>query len=485
MQKRTEKNKTPLDEVFAPRGVAVVGASARNLGFAELVIDACKRAEFPAIYPVNPKYEEVLDLPCYPSVVAIPGPVDHVVVNIPAEASLKLLDDCAAKGVKSVHFFTAGFSESGVRENADLEQEMLEKAKAGGFRIIGPNCVGLYLPKSRLHNDPQAPLDSGPVAFISQSGGHSHGLPYVGKGRGLRFSKVVSFGNGLDVDACELMAYFAEDDETDIIAAYLEGVPDGDRFQKILSDASGRKPVVIYKAGRTEAGKRAAHGHTASMSSSMTIFDAVCRQSNAISADNVDELADVLVALRFANPIPRGTGVALIGAGGGPSVLAGDEMEKEGLCLPHFTPDVQDALKQVLPVAGSIFNNPLDTPNMTTPEAIPLALDILSRVPTIDMLVYHIGFHPIGRWGLGRFTREALLDPMIGAIKEVVQSSGKPVLLALRPPPDMDGMNEFLTAQETFASAGIPVFYSLKNLARAMARVIAWNQVRNKPGASR
>jgi len=485
MQKRIEKNKPPLDEVFSPRGVAVVGASTRNLSFAEIVIHACKQAEFPAIYPVNPKYKEVLDLPCYPSVLAIPGPVDHVVVNIPAKASLKLLDDCAAKGVKSVHFFTAGFSEGGVRENADLEQEMLAKAKAGGFRIIGPNCVGLYLPKSRLHNDVQAPQDPGPVAFMSQSGGHSHGLPYLGQWRGLRFSKVVSFGNGLDVDACELMAYFAEDDETDIIAAYLEGVPDGNRFQKILSDASDRKPVVIYKAGRTDAGKRAAHGHTASMSSSMTIFDAMCRQSNTISADNMDELADVLVALRFANPIPQGTGVALIGAGGGPSVLAGDEMEKEGLCLPHFTPDVQDALKQVLPVAGSIFDNPLDTPNMTTPEAIPLAMNILSQVPYVDMLVYHIGFHSIGRWGMGRFDQEAFLEPMISTIKEVVQSTGKPVLLALRPPPDMEGMKEFLAAQEAFASADIPVFYSLGDLARAMARVIAWNQVRHQSGASR
>ena len=130
----------PLDEVFSPRGVAVVGASgAEKLSFAELVVRALEEAEFPAIYPVNPKYREVLGLPCYPSITAIPGVVDHVVVNIPAESVLKLLDECAEKGVRSVHFFTAGFGESGYQERADLEKEMLVKARAGGFRIIVPN----------------------------------------------------------------------------------------------------------------------------------------------------------------------------------------------------------------------------------------------------------------------------------------------------------------------------------------------------------
>ena len=136
-----------LDEVFAPRGIAVVGASALKIGFAELVIHSLKEAKFPAIYPVNPKYKEVLDLTCYPSLVDIPGPVDHVVVNIPAGKVLTLLDDCGQKGVRSVHFFTAGFSESGDAERAELEKEMLNKAKAGNFRIIGPNCVGLFVPK--------------------------------------------------------------------------------------------------------------------------------------------------------------------------------------------------------------------------------------------------------------------------------------------------------------------------------------------------
>ena len=146
-----ETREPPLADLFSPRGVAVVGASpADRPSFATHVILSLKEAGFPAIYPVNPKYTEVLGLPCYPSLTAIPGVVDHVVVSIPAELALGLLDDCAAKGVKSVHFFTAGFSETGDEARAELERAMLAKARAGGFRIIGPNCVGLFVPKSRL-----------------------------------------------------------------------------------------------------------------------------------------------------------------------------------------------------------------------------------------------------------------------------------------------------------------------------------------------
>jgi acyl-CoA synthetase (NDP forming) len=172
-----------------------------------------------------------------------------VVVNIPAESALALLDDCAAKGVRSVHFFTAGFGESGRAERAELERRLLEKARAEGFRIIGPNCVGLYVPGSRVANTIGAPLEPGPIGFLSQSGGHAQNLPLDGAPRGLRFSKAVSYGNALDVDECELLEYFGEDGETEIIAGYIEGVRDGRRFLRALRDVGARKPVVLYKAG--------------------------------------------------------------------------------------------------------------------------------------------------------------------------------------------------------------------------------------------
>jgi len=465
-----------LDEIFSPRGIAVVGASPSNLSFAELVVHSLKEAKFPAVFPVNPKYKEVLGLPCYPNLTDIPGPVDHVIVSIPAEAVLNLLDDCAAKRVRSVHFFTAGFGETGDAAKGALEDAMLAKATAGGFRIIGPNCVGLYVPKSRLVNDLNSPLEPGPIAFISQSGGHAQNLPDYSRARGLRFSKIISYGNALDVNESELLDYFSRDPETDIIAAYIEGVKDGPRFLKALAETAARKPVVIYKGGRTEAGRRATYGHTASMTSSVAIFDALCRQSKAIRVDDLEEMIDVLTALRFVHPLPRDTGAALMGAGGGPSVLAGDEMENEGLRMPCLSPAVQAELKKRLPVAGSIFINPLDTPNLVLPEAISKAMQVMGRVPEIHLLIYHLGFHPLSRWGWGRLALENFVNPAIGVMREAQRKSGKPVLLALRPPQDLQGMAEFLAAQEAFVKAGFPVFYSMRRLARAMVRVISWNK---------
>jgi len=470
------KKQPSLDEVFSPRGVAVVGASSTGAGFATGVLVALKQAGFPAIYPINPKYNEVMGLPCYPNIRDVPGVVDHVVVSIPAESALALLDDCAAKGVRSVHFFTAGFSESGEAKQAELEQEMLDKAREGGFRIIGPNCVGLFVPGSRLVNTALGSMEPGPVAFISQSGGHANNMPTYSSRRGLRFSKIVSYGNGLDVDESELLEYLSHDPETEIIAAYIEGVKDGRRFRTALKGAAARKPVVIYKGGTTEAGQRAAHGHTASLTSSVAVFEALCHQLGTIQVDNIDELIDVLVALRFTKPLPLDTGVAVIGGGGGPSVQASDEMEKAGLYMPVLSSEVREELKQVLRVAGSILTNPIDASNLTTPDAITATMRIVSRLPDINMLVYHLGFHPIGSWGGGRFSSPSFLEPAIDGMKQVQQESGKPVLMVMRPGMNLENMKEFLATQEAFVNAGFPVFYSLDQAARAMSRVITWNR---------
>ena len=466
-----------LAELFSPRGVAVVGASpGEKYSFARYLVEGLKEAGFPAIYPVNPKYTEVVGLPCYPNLHAIPGVVDHVVVSIPAESVLALLDDCIAKAVKSVHFFTAGFSETGYTERAELESAMLSKARAGRLRIIGPNCSGLFVPKNRLVNSKGMLLEPGPIAFISQSGGHTEDLPFYSATRGLRFSKVVGYGNALDVDESELLEYFARDPDTEIIAAYIEGVRDGKRFLGALKKAAARKPVVIYKGGTSEAGKRAAHGHTASLTSSAAVFDASCRQSKTIQVDNVEELIDVLVALRFASPLPRGNGVGVVGQGGGPTVLAGDEIEKAGLCLPCLSSQVQAELRQSLPMAGGIFGNPIDATNLLFPEAVFATMRVLGRVADIHMLIYHMGFHPTSRWGDGRLSSAAFLEPAIDALARAQKATGKPVLLVLCPSPNLDGMKDFLAAQEAFAGAGFPVFNSLGQAAKAMARVVAWNQ---------
>jgi acetyltransferase len=488
MEKQAEAKQISLEEVFTPRGIAVVGASVHSLeggiSFGGLVVLSLIQAGFPAVYPINPKYSDILSIPCFPNLLAVPGVVDHVVVNIPAEACLKLLDECAVKGVRSVHFFTAGFGESGYKDRAAIEQAMLNKARAGGFRIIGPNCTGIFIPRHRVTNSIGIPLDPGSVAFISQSGGHAQNLPKFSGPRGIRFSKVVSYGNALDVNECELLDYFAQDNETEIIAAYIEGVRNGTGFAQSLAKAAVCKPVIVYKGGKTEAGIRAALGHTASMMSNISVFEALCRQTNTIQVDNLDDMIDILTALRFALPLPSGTGTAMIGAGGGPAVLGSDELEGAGLHVPRLSQHIQDELKRILPIDGSIFTNPVDTLNLIDPRAINVALRIVGSSPNIHMLVYHLGFHPISSWGLGRFSTSSFLESAIAVIRGARDAIGKPVLIALRPPEDLEGMKEFLATQNAFVAAELPVFHSLRGLAGAMSRVVNWQCRQNRRAVS-
>ncbi len=470
-----ERQQPSLGELFYPRGVAVVGVSpASSFGFSNTVLQALKEADFPCIYPVNPKYQEAFGLKCYPSLRDIPGLVDHVIVCIPAEGVLHLLDDCAAKGVKSVHFFTAGFSETGYREREELERQVLNKARAAGIRIIGPNCVGLFCAQSRLSNNLGAPLEPGHISFFSQSGGHAQQLPLDHGCRGLRFSKMVSYGNALDVDESEVLEYLAEDPDTEIIAGYIEGVKEGRRFCSALRKASACKPVVIYKGGVREGGSRTARSHTASLSLSPQVFDALCRQARAIRVSDMEELADVLVALSFmARPL-QGPGVGIVGAGGGPSVLISDELEEAGLKVPSLPSEVRDELKGFLPLAGGIFSNPVDSNGLLDPANLLQTLKVLGALPYIHLFLYHLGFHPVTRWGRGRITAPTVLGKTIEALNEARQSTGRPVLVALCPATNIEGMKEFLRVQEACAQAGFPVFYSPRQLAKAITYILAW-----------
>lgn len=474
MQDRPRIN---LDVVFSLRSVALVGLSPENpMSFAGHTVISLIQAGFPAIYPVNPKYTEAFGMPCYPSVSAIPGTVDHVVVCIPAGGVLDLLDDCACKGVQSVHFFTAGFSESGERGAIELERLMLEKARAGGFRIIGPNCTGLFVPRMQFTTATRLPMEPGGVSFLSQSGGHSQDVPLHAGSRGIRFSKVISYGNALDIDECELIEYFAGDPETKVIAAYIEGVREANRFRSVLQSAAAKKPVVVLKGGNSGAGLRAAASHTASLTSSVEVFRALCRQANAILVDDIQELIDMMVALSYAVPYPSGKNVAVIGVGGGPSVEASDRMEPAGLHLPIFSESVQSELGVFLPRVGGIFSNPLDATNLMFPDMIYRSLKVLGSDRGIDMMLYHMGLHPVTRWGEKRFTSGYFLEPATEALRKAHDECGKPVMLALGPASDMAGTEELLKVQESFVNAGLPVFRSLEKAALAMARVVQWRR---------
>ena len=247
----------PLNPIFHPRSIAVVGASADTSksghGFFKTLVNQGFSGD---LYPVNPRAEQVLGFRAYDSLTAIPGHVDHVISSIPAEASLELIDQAGKKGVRSIQFFTARFSETGDSKKAALERSLVERGKATGVRIIGPNCMGMYHPKLGIAFW-ASPKEPGNAAVLAQSGGNILELIHFASQRGLKFSKVMSYGNATDVNEADLLEYFAQDAETDVIGAYIEGARDGRRFAQTLREAAGRKPVVIWKGGRTLAGQRA------------------------------------------------------------------------------------------------------------------------------------------------------------------------------------------------------------------------------------
>jgi acyl-CoA synthetase (NDP forming) len=473
-----------LDHIFHPRSVAVAGVSTQQPGFAGVGMGfllSLMELGFPAVYPVNPKYPEIEGLKCYANILDIDGPVDHVISSVPAHIVPRLVDDCIAKPVRSVHFFTAGFRETGDAEMADLEKQVVGRLTGAGIRVLGPNCMGLYVPGSKLAFMPGFPPEPGPVGFISQSGGNAGEMVYTASVRGIRFSKVVSYGNASDIDESELLGYLADDRETEIICAYIEGIKDGRRFLAAVRKAASTKPLVVLKGGRTASGTRAVMSHTASLAGSLEIFDSLCRQVNAVRANSVEEMADLAVAFRYLGA-PAGSGVAVVGGGGGFSVFAADEIDDAGLECPVLPEHTQGALGEINPVAGTSVRNPVDTIAIFEPPKLEQTLRILGEAENIDVIMFHTSFS----WGRGRRSMAMLgADPvhyMQMQVQQMVkarEASGTPIVVVLRPPLDVESMERTAAFQEKCWQAGFPVFPTIPRAANAIAKTLHWARGRS------
>jgi acyl-CoA synthetase (NDP forming) len=332
-----KKQRGSLDVVFNPRSVAVTGASPGKQG--QLFLGSFLASGYKGkVFAINSKGQEVSGLKAYTSINELPEPVDYVVCCIPAVAVPQLIRDCGAKGVKVVSVFAAGFSEIGTEEGQRLEKEVAQAAHETGVRVIGPNCLGVYAPGVGFSYTTDFPQQSGSVAFLCQSGGNSVYTTRAAGYRGVRFSKVISYGNACDINECELLEYFIQDDETEIVAVYIEGVRNGPRFYRALTELTKTKPVVVLKGGYTLAGSKAAASHTGSLAGSDEVWDELLQQAGAIRVYSLEELVDVLVTL-YLLPTPQGRRLSIVGAGGGSTVLATDDWARNGFVLPKLPPD--------------------------------------------------------------------------------------------------------------------------------------------------
>jgi len=348
-----------LDPFFKPKSIAVVGATPTSGKIGNIIIENLFSDGYRGkIFFVNPNYKEILGMPCYPSVLACPGDIGMVVVVVPAKLVPGVMEEIGQKGVKCVTIISAGFSE-GDTEGKEREKLVLEIAKKNNIRIVGPNSLGVISPHARMNASfaRASPMD-GAIAFFSQSGAFCTAAIEYSLGEMLGFSAFVSSGNKADIDDADLVSYFARDDKTKCIAAYMESTRKGPELFHALDKASKKKPIVILKAGRSRRGAKAAGSHTGALAGSDAAFEAVFRQTGVYRARTMFELFDAAQALANQPPL-IGDGIAIVTNAGGMGVIATDYAEDMGLELADLSQQTLGEIGKACPPTWS-WGNPVD-----------------------------------------------------------------------------------------------------------------------------
>ena len=475
-----------FEVAFNPRTIAIVGASPSAAqdtrpgpGATGFLLRLQKRGFPGRLYPINPKGGEVGGLKIYPNLVSVPEPIDLVIVGVPAQAVLQVLEDCIAANALNVHIYSSGFEETGEEEGRRLAQEVKEVIRRGRLRVVGPNCVGLYIPGAKLASWAEGCTEPGPVAFVSQSGRLSQDYADYAQQRRIRFSKVISYGNAYGFSNNDFLEYLATDHATRIIGMYLEGVTDGTRFTRLAREINKTKPLVVWKGGLTEAGARAVASHTGALAGQSEIWEVFYNQTGAIRADSLDELADVTLALLFLPP-PRGKRVVHVGIGGGASVACSDVYSREGLEIPPLAPETLRRLREFIPVAGASISNPLDLPPaMRNPALLERALELVATDPAIDMMVISqldLMFRAAGK----EFTRH-MASYLPRFARENLQ--GKPLAVMLRSWTNAPEVTAALARLgEELLDAGIPTYPTQERCTRALAKFARYYLLRESEG---
>jgi len=338
------------------------------------------------IYPVNPKAEEILGLPCYPSLAAIDGSVDVAVIVVPARFVPEVMEQAGKKRVSGAVVISGGFGETG---NDQLERRICDIAKQHGTRIIGPNCQGFNYTPNRLCASWPLVTKSGPVAIISQSGTVGAAIEMWAQAAQIGISGFVALGNKADVDETDLIDLFKEDPNTRVISLYIEGIRDGRRFMESVRSARQKKPIVVLKPGTTQKGARAVQSHTRSIAGRDEIFQAVSRQLGIIRAKSITELFDYSLALGLLGK-PKGNRVLIVTSSGGSGILATDAAEQSGIEVIDLPAQLAAELKDALP-PQCVVANPLDLTGDATAQRYRIAADIAVRCEAVDSILLIFG----------------------------------------------------------------------------------------------
>jgi acetyl coenzyme A synthetase (ADP forming)-like protein len=446
-----------LDKFFDPKSIAVIGASrtAGKLGYT--ILENLKLSFNGNIYPINPNAGEIMGLMTYPSVLDVKEPIEMAIIVVPAEIVKNVLEQCIKKKIGHIIIITSGFSEIG-EKGRELELKNLIKNK--NIRIIGPNCIGIYkknldmifFPRSRLKRPPE-----GSISFITQSGAFGSILLDVMANDGVGVSKFISIGNKMDVDEIELIKYLETDLSTRCIAIYLESISDGEEFIKVAKKITKIKPIVAFKAGKTEKGTEAVASHTGALAGSSAVYSAAFKQAGIIEAKSSEEIFDYSKALA-SQPILKDNKIAIVTDGGGFGIVATDAAVQLGLELPSLSNESIKSLKSFLPAYAST-KNPIDLTGDATVERYQKALEVVLKDKNISGVVC-----------IALMQLPTLTDDIVNVLRDC-KVFGKPITVCSA------GGQYILDRNRKLEAFGIPVYPSSERAVKALAALYEYGNI--------
>ncbi|MDD4355878.1 MAG: acetate--CoA ligase family protein [Smithellaceae bacterium] len=470
-QKRSAEIRAALDVMAHAKSVAVVGASLPSEGGFSGMFGCMKKFGYQGrLYPINPRIQEIEGLKAYPNLSALPEPVDLVIISVPGHLVPDILKECVVTGNRNIHIFSSGFKETGEEDGIRLQQEIETIAVDGGLRVIGPNCMGFYIPRMRMLTWENASTESGPVSLISQSGGNAQDFSnYLTDQYKIYFSKSISYGNALTVDSTDLLDYLAHDEETRIITMYLEGVKDGRLLLDLVTRINRKKPVIIYKSGLTESGARAVASHTGSLAGGEKIWKAFFRQTGAVSVESLEEMADVTQAFHRLGRV-HGRKTAVLGFGGGIGVSVADNCAKANLELPALSPSLMRELRKLIPPAGAMIRNPIDAAvAFIYLNLLGEVLELVSRSGEIDNFIISVPFDWLFNKEPGGAYLKTIASYLAGEGQKHVH--GKPMMVVWRQYESSQEKRRWIPVfKNILMSAGIPVYEGLPRAVRALVK---------------
>jgi acetyltransferase len=438
--------------------VAVIGASRSPEKVGSAILSNLIGGGYKGkIIPVNPTTDELFGLPCYKDVRDAGITVDHCVVVVPQRFVMDALAGAAAVGSTAATVITAGFKEVGA-EGAAKEREMLEFCQEHGIRILGPNCLGLINTENSMNASFSAQMPiPGHISVLSQSGALCTAILDWAEGRGVGLAKLLSIGNKADISETDLLRALAQDKQTRVIAAYLESITDGPEFIQVAEEVSQQKPVVILKAGTTEAGGKAAASHTGSLAGADIAYGAAFTRAGVVRADNFEALFDYASAFAM-QPLPKGNRVAVITNAGGPGIMAADAVETLGMRMESLTPEISEKVKGLLPAAASVAN-PIDVLGDAQSERYAMAVKEVLADPKVDSAIVILTPQAMSDC---EDTAQAIID---------AEHHDKPVLTCFM------GGSQVMDARNMFVKAGVPDYPSPERAVAALKSMVdyaAW-----------